>query len=165
MIWTATQRRNRNFFYFYVTSPSKSFYMHFQLRRNAAQTLASYYKPALTWGNEHEKNMLIIFQCQVWRWHHWSMGFSWWREATILLKNPQYTGHFSTQHFLAYKQLSCYLSLIDRVRYAEICGTKYSTGNIVACYNCSVLYCRWYACFRPDNGYYCTPYICLPVCT
>ena len=35
---------------------------------------------------------------------------------------------------LAYKQLSCYLSLIDRVRYAEICGTKYSTGNIVACY-------------------------------
>ena len=45
MIWTATQRRD--FFYFYVASPSKSFYMHFRSRRNAAQILALYYKPAL----------------------------------------------------------------------------------------------------------------------
>ena len=34
---------------FYVASPSKSFYMHFRSQRNvnAAQILASYYKPAL----------------------------------------------------------------------------------------------------------------------
>ena len=47
IIWTATQRRNRNFFYFCVASPSKSFCIHFRSRRNAAQILASYYKPAL----------------------------------------------------------------------------------------------------------------------
>ena len=48
MIWTATQRRNRNFFYFYVASPSKSFYMNFRSQHNAAQILASYYKPTVT---------------------------------------------------------------------------------------------------------------------
>ena len=47
MIWTTTQRRNRNFFYFCVASLSKSFCIHFRSRRNAAATLASYYKPAL----------------------------------------------------------------------------------------------------------------------
>ena len=51
MIWTATQRRDRNFFCFYVVSPFKSFCMHFRLQRNTAQILASYYKPALMLGD------------------------------------------------------------------------------------------------------------------
>ena len=33
------QRRNRIFFYFYVASLSKSFYMHFWSRRNTVQPL------------------------------------------------------------------------------------------------------------------------------
>ena len=48
MIWTATQRRNRkNSIPALRRRPLKSFYMHFRLKRNAAQILASYYKPTL----------------------------------------------------------------------------------------------------------------------
>ena len=45
MIWMTMQRRNRNFFLFLMF---KSFCMHFWSQRNAAQILASYYKPAFT---------------------------------------------------------------------------------------------------------------------
>ena len=65
MIWTAMQRRNRKNFYSCVASPSKSFYMYFRSRCNAAQPLRHIINQPLstcTSGNGWH----YIKLCQAW---------------------------------------------------------------------------------------------------
>ena len=56
MIWMAKQKK----FYSCIAMPSKSFYMHFQSQRDAAQTLASCYNWLL---HTDTKNLAITSKC------------------------------------------------------------------------------------------------------